>query len=410
MDILRRGACPSLSEPMTTGDGLLVRLNPAGGALRPEQLEGVAHAAVRDGNGIVEITSRGSLQVRGLTSDTTHRFAETVASLGIDAADGVEIRTGPLAGRESRAIADPRPLAEAIRVRLGSNGGAGRFAPKVSVVVDGGGALGLEELAADVRLQAHAAGTKTEWIVGAGGTSATAAVLGCGGDQVAVDAALRILDLLVEKGPRTRARDLSAEALAHTGTALRPARRPRTAKPVMPVGTFALRDGTFARGLAFPFGRILGKELAALAAAFDPAWELRLSPGRGMLALGLAPAQCEAIVAVAGRLGLVVQPDDPRMRIVACAGSPGCASAYLPTKTIAETIATQFPDLPEDVATIHLSGCSKKCARPSAPSVAVVGSAEGYAIEGDGLTIAPGVRQKVARLVDTCLPERRRSA
>ncbi len=31
----RRGACPALSAPMQTGDGLLVRLNPVAGGLSP---------------------------------------------------------------------------------------------------------------------------------------------------------------------------------------------------------------------------------------------------------------------------------------------------------------------------------------------------------------------------------------
>ena len=32
----RRGACPALSAPMHTGDGLLVRLNPVAGGLSPK--------------------------------------------------------------------------------------------------------------------------------------------------------------------------------------------------------------------------------------------------------------------------------------------------------------------------------------------------------------------------------------
>ena len=32
----RRGACPALSAPMQTGDGLLVRLNPVAGGLSPK--------------------------------------------------------------------------------------------------------------------------------------------------------------------------------------------------------------------------------------------------------------------------------------------------------------------------------------------------------------------------------------
>ena len=35
---MRRGACPTLSAPMKTGDGLLARIAPAHGVLTPEKL------------------------------------------------------------------------------------------------------------------------------------------------------------------------------------------------------------------------------------------------------------------------------------------------------------------------------------------------------------------------------------
>ncbi|RUT80710.1 hypothetical protein EOD14_32830, partial [Mesorhizobium sp. M7A.T.Ca.US.000.02.1.1] len=75
----RRGACPALSVPMQTGDGLLVRLNPVAGGpssggptsggptsggptsggptsggLSPKLLIGLAESALRHGNGIME--------------------------------------------------------------------------------------------------------------------------------------------------------------------------------------------------------------------------------------------------------------------------------------------------------------------------------------------------------------------
>ena len=62
---MRRGACPALSTPMPTGDGLLIRLSPASGGVSPKQLIGLCEAAARHGNGIVEVTARGSLQFRG---------------------------------------------------------------------------------------------------------------------------------------------------------------------------------------------------------------------------------------------------------------------------------------------------------------------------------------------------------
>ena len=62
----RRGACPGLSTPMPTGDGLLARLMPTG-TMTLDAMAGLCAAARRYGNGTIEITSRGSIQVRGLT-------------------------------------------------------------------------------------------------------------------------------------------------------------------------------------------------------------------------------------------------------------------------------------------------------------------------------------------------------
>ncbi len=65
---LPRGLCPTLAEPMQTGDGLLVRLNPVASGFSPKTLIGLCEAALGHGNGIVEVTARGNLQIRGLTA------------------------------------------------------------------------------------------------------------------------------------------------------------------------------------------------------------------------------------------------------------------------------------------------------------------------------------------------------
>ena len=63
----RRGACPGLSAPMPTGDGLLVRLLPIG-TIPLAAFAQLCAAARREGNGIIEVTGRGSIQVRGLNA------------------------------------------------------------------------------------------------------------------------------------------------------------------------------------------------------------------------------------------------------------------------------------------------------------------------------------------------------
>src|ERR1700722_19398640 len=93
--LLPRGACPGLSAPMPTGDGLLVRLAPTE-AMSGDTFAGLCAAAGRDGNGIMEVTARGSLQVRGLTPRSAPLLADDVSRLGIAASDGVPVLTNPL--------------------------------------------------------------------------------------------------------------------------------------------------------------------------------------------------------------------------------------------------------------------------------------------------------------------------
>ncbi|TJV38193.1 MAG: precorrin-3B synthase, partial [Mesorhizobium sp.] len=140
----RRGACPALSAPMQTGDGLLVRLNPVAGGLSPKSLVGLGDSASRHGNGIMEVTARGSLQIRGLTPASARLLAMEVDALGIAVRTGVPVETGPLAGLDPQEIADPRPLAERIRAAIAEAGLAHRLGPKVSVIVDGGGQLAMD--------------------------------------------------------------------------------------------------------------------------------------------------------------------------------------------------------------------------------------------------------------------------
>ena len=150
---MRRGACPGLSAPMATGDGLLARLTPAGSTIALDAFAGLCGAARTHGNGIVEITSRGSIQIRGLSAASAPLFAAEVASLGIEASDGIPVVTDPLAGLTDADIFDAHALAAALRKALAAAPFASRLSAKVSVAIDGGAALHLDALAADIRLR-----------------------------------------------------------------------------------------------------------------------------------------------------------------------------------------------------------------------------------------------------------------
>ncbi|TPO01053.1 precorrin-3B synthase, partial [Mesorhizobium sp. CU2] len=210
----RRGACPALSAPMQTGDGLLVRLNPVAGGLSPKQLIGLGESALRHGNGIMEVTARGSLQIRGLTAESARLLAAEVDALGIAVRSGVPVETGPLAGIDPQEIADPRPLAGRIRTAIEEVGLTARLGPKVSVVVDGGGQLTMDSVTADVRLKATRTGTDILWSVSVSGNGRSAKPLSTVDPDAARDIAVAALRMVAEKGREAHTRDLSARQLA----------------------------------------------------------------------------------------------------------------------------------------------------------------------------------------------------
>jgi precorrin-3B synthase len=66
-----KGWCPGALRPMRSGDGLVVRIRPHGGRLSQAQAVGVLELADRFGNGLMDITNRANLQIRGV-SDAGH--------------------------------------------------------------------------------------------------------------------------------------------------------------------------------------------------------------------------------------------------------------------------------------------------------------------------------------------------
>ncbi len=350
---MRRGACPTLAAPMQTGDGWLVRLVLAEG-LTPGQLGGLAAAARRHGNGRIEISARGSLQLRGLPGPVADGLAADLGALGIDVPGGVPVLTGALAGVDPGEIADPRALARAIRGRCAGIAG---LHPKVSVVVDGGGALPLDGLAADVRVKAVAGG----WAVGGG---------------AAMDA------------------DAAVEAVIGRLNALDGARGDRLAPgpAAQAVCRVPLASGLAARGFGLAFGQIDAAALSAFAAVFPASVRLHPAAGRALVAVGLSPEVEAEAVDVAGRLGLVVDAADPRLSVVACAGAPACASAHLDTRALA-AVAAGRPDLLGAGWTLHLSGCGKRCAQPAGASVTLVAGADGRReIVAEGVVVGAALR------------------
>lgn len=365
---LRRGACPGLSVPMPTGDGLLARLMPIG-TISLDAMSGLCAAARRHGNGVIEITSRGSIQVRGLSEASAPAFADAVAELGIAAHDGVPVIADPLAGLDPNEVVDATALAAELRARLAIESFVPRLSPKVSVAIDGGGALHLDALAADVRLQAVAAPDGARVRVALGGDAASAVPLRTVALSEAIDTVAALLEKIASHGPSARGHDV-AGAGAHASPA-------RIAAD--PIGVFRMHDGRVAVGIGFPFGHSDFGTLATLvhAARDVDAFGLRTSPGRALLVLGIADDLIAQFVCTARSLGFIVARDDPRRRVVACAGAPVCAAAKIPARALAPQIAASSATLIGAHEVIHVSGCAKGCAHHGPAALTAIGRGGG---------------------------------
>lgn len=378
----RRGACPALSAPMVTGDGLLVRLSPVSHSLTPEQLSGLCESAGRHGNGVVEITARGSLQIRGLSAETAPLLADDVNGLGIDVRTGLLVETGPLAGLDPDEVADPRPLAEAISTAIADAGIAARLGPKVSVVVDGGGRFGMASVPADLRVQAALRGGRLLWRLALAGDAGTATSLGATSFQGAIDFVMDLLSDIADLGLEARGQDLCRQDSPRRATS-----------SSVPIGIHPLQGNQTALALALPFGSAPASRLTDFAEAASRLGveELRLAPGRMLIALCPAPSAADMLREAAGALDLVIEPTDPRLGVSACAGAPACASGHIETRAIAAALAGRQPDLIAAARHVHISGCAKGCAHPAPAAITLVGDENGV-----GLVVNGTARQKPA--------------
>ena len=378
-----RGACPRLSSPMQTGDGLLARLVPAG----PMDIAAFAElcaAARKHGNGIMEISARGSLQVRGLNPTSAPIFASTVEGLDIDICGDVPVIASPLPDDDPSALLGAHAVAADLREAIAASGLI--LAPKLSVIVDGGGRLHLDALRADIRLCAVSTAEGPKLLVSLAGDAATATALGVVASHDASELVTNLLATIAAHGPAARASDVKVDAFQAVARAcLAPTTRVAPRPPAEAIGLHRLKGGACAIGVALEFGQAHADDLMGLAriAAANGATGVASAPGRTLLLGPIDEMTGFVLATVADGLGFVVDARDVRRRVVACPGTPYCASGLIAARALAADIAATLPASEADIA-VHVSGCTKGCAHPTAAPLTIVGTEQEYGIVHNG--------------------------
>jgi precorrin-3B synthase len=315
--------CPGVLRLHDAGDGGLARIRLPGGVLTARGVAAVETVASL-GNGVVEITSRGNLQARGLDPAVAAAAADALWRGGLlPSVDHDRVRN--IAADSSTGAAAVAELDALLCRDDALTGLSGRFlfavGPTAGPVADVGlvdGRLALAGRMTDLRGGAELA------------LAAARAFLGLAAG------AWRIAD--VEDGPARVARALGGDLLMDAA--------PRAAEPRLGV------DGETVTALA-PLGRLDAQQLETLRALADP--DIRLSHRRTVTVRG-----GEAARPPLERAGFVVDVDSGWWGVTACSGIGACARAQLDVRAAATAAArVRRPGAPAE----HWSGCERGCGR-----------------------------------------------
>lgn len=372
-----RGWCPSLFEPMQSGDGLLLRIKPRAARLDAASARRLADGALRHGNGAIELTNRGNLQLRGFTAASAAAFAMEAIAAGLaDADEAAERRhnllVSPLAGRDPDCHADTLAVARALGDALSADRDLDRLPAKFGFAVDGGGTLGLDTVRADVALRASGDGWRVE---------AAGAVARCGATDGPV-LALRLAHAALAHDPPLR----PARYPEHGSRLFRIAGlHPEPALPMAgpaPVAVGPLPGGAF--GIGLPPGRLDASLLRTLAELSERCGDgiLRVTPWRSVLLAGLHPGGGAALRAALP--DALLDPEDPRLLVSSCIGAPGCARAARPAPMDAARLGLLLPRGRRGNAMLHVSGCAKGCGHPGPAPLTLVGRDNRYDVVRNG--------------------------
>ena len=93
-------------------------------------------------------------------------------------------------------------------------------------------------------------------------------------------------------------------------------------------------------------------------------------------------------------LGFIVNADDRRLRIAACPGAPACMHGHRPVRDDATRWAALLPK--GEGVLLHISGCAKGCARPTATAATLTATATGYDLVLAGKAGDPPARHSLS--------------
>jgi precorrin-3B synthase len=375
----RVDACPGALQTHAAADGALARVRVPGGLLTGGQLRALAAAARDLGDGALELTSRGNVQLRGLADGAEAELGDRLAAVGLlPSASHERVRNvlaSALTGRAGGHV-DVRPWVRALDAGICADPALAALPGRYLATLDDGRG-DVAGLGGDVGLLAL---SPAEVALTLAGTDSGFRADPDDAVALALAATRAFLDERAARGGTAwRLAELDDGVAAVT--ARLSGRRGMTvdlppAPTPGPVGAAAQHDGRTALVAVVPLGRLTADQAELLARLAD---EVQLTPRRSVVVPDLAEDAVDDAAVALHRTGMVFDADSAWTRVTACAGRPGCAKSLADVRADAAR-AVADGTLPAGGARQHWAGCERRCGRPRGEVVDVVATGTGYRV------------------------------
>lgn len=355
--------CPGVLAVHQAADGGLARVRVPGGRLTATQLDVLRLAAAELGDGRLELTSRGNVQIRGLQADRPQDLSDRLFAAGLLPSIAHErvrnILASPLSGLDQQSRYDVLPVATALDRALCDRPALADLPGRFLFALDDGRG-DLAEQAADVAVRALDERTALLSL----GTRAVRVEWDVVPELMlaAAEAFLEVRDQEWRIAEVARGEQLVLERLGLQATEALPA---ETARVVAGVHGTALV-------VTVPLGCLTQEQASALVRVGD---EVRITPWRSVV----VPADSSGLEEV----GLVTTPDSIWEGVTACAGQPGCAKALADVRADAARMQGGMAHVVGRGRRVHWSGCERRCGKPGAGFVDVLAVGNGYLVDGE---------------------------
>lgn len=355
---------------MMSGDGLVMRLRPRLARFTRTQILVICEAASRHAAGLIDLTSRANLQLRGVAEADWPLLCDVFAGLGLlDDSVEREARRNLLVAPDWKPGDDTERIATELIARLDE---LPDLPAKVGFAIDAGAGLRLRHDSADFRIERGAHGGL---ILRAQGRVSGVAVAAA----EAADALIALAHWFADSGGRAAgrmARHVAALPAWAAGN-LRPAADAwAMAHESMPGPLFSL-----------PFGQVAAATLAR-AVGDSGAVAVRITPWRKLLLEGAQHDTGGGLLASGA--AWVEAASAAGWRVEACAGAPFCPQASVATRPLALRLLRLAAEAGQGITAfdgrqsggagtpqrvLHVAGCAKACAYAGEAAITAVGRA-----------------------------------